>query len=146
MKHYINEKTGEIFGYKEKDCREMTDEEMISLEESLNKPELSLTAKATRDNAINSGITVHDAVWQVTDNASDIRSIIYEAEIIGASDDEATQFRLSDNSWRETTLAELKAVLTAFVARKREIWAQFAAWDAGDKSSAFEFTENSEAE
>jgi len=97
-----------------------------------------IKAKATRDNAVSSNITVHDAEWQVANDAEDIRKVIGDAETIDASEEDSVMFRLADNSWRETTLAELRDVLKAHIARKQDVWNQMAVWDSGDKQEPFE--------
>lgn len=99
----------------------------------------SYLAKTTRDNAVNKDITVHDSEWQVFNDAEDIRKVISDAETIGASEDESTMFRLADNSWRKTTLSELREVLKSHVERKKKVWNSFGNWDAGDKLDPFEF-------
>lgn len=104
----------------------------------LSKEQLSQQAKSTRDTAISENITVFDCEWQVLNDAADIRKVIQDAEITNASEDDSVMFRLADNSWRETTLSELKQVLAAQVERKRAIWVKFGLWDAGDKSEPFE--------
>ena len=95
-------------------------------------------AKQVRDNAVSSNITVHDAEWQVANDAEDIRKVIGDAETIDASEEDSVMFRLADNSWRETTLAELRDVLKAHIARKQDVWNQMAVWDSGDKQEPFE--------
>lgn len=93
--------------------------------------------KVIRDNAISSNLLALDAQWQVLNDAADIRRVINDAETIEAAETDTTQFRLADNTWRETSLAELREVLRVFIARKRDIWTQFAQWDATDKLTAF---------
>lgn len=93
--------------------------------------------KVIRDNAISSNLSALDATWQVLNDAADIRRVINDAETIEATETDTTQFRLADNTWRETSLAELREVLRVFIARKRDIWTQFAQWDATDKLTAF---------
>ena len=95
-------------------------------------------AKQTRDKAVSANITVHGVDWQVANDAEDIRKVIGDAETISASEDDTTMFRLADNSWRETTLSELRDVLKAHIARKQDVWNQMAVWDSGDKQSEFE--------
>ncbi|MGF1775912.1 hypothetical protein [Vibrio nomapromontoriensis] len=94
-------------------------------------------AKEERDIAVNSAIKVLDVEWQVGNNAFDIRTVIDDATTIGATQDVSQNFRLADNSWRMTTLEELKGVLKAFIDRKRGIWSVFSHWDAGDKLTPF---------
>lgn len=139
MKHYINDQTRKVYGYKAENTREMTAEEF----ELFRKPpptteQLSQQAKATRNSAISANITALDAEWIMLDDARDVRKVLQDAEITSALDTDSVMFRLADNSWRETTLADLKQVLSAHVARKRDVWAQFNAWDSGDKSAPFE--------
>lgn len=93
--------------------------------------------KVIRDNAISSNLLALDAQWQVLNDAADIRRVINDAETIEAAETDTTQFRLADNTWRETSLAELREVLRVFIARKRDIWTQFAQWDSTDKLEAF---------
>lgn len=123
--------------------RVATDEEVAAVLNPQTTPDqLSQQAKATRDTLISANIAVESvqssAEWQMLDDARDIRKILQDAEITNATDTDSVMFRLADNSWRETTLAELKQVLAAHVARKREVWAHFNEWDSGDKSQPFE--------
>ena len=97
-----------------------------------------IKAKTIRDNAVSENITVYDAEWQVANDAEDIRKVIGDAETIDASEEDSVTFRLADNSWRETTLAELRDVLKAHIARKQDVWNQMAVWDFGDKQEPFE--------
>lgn len=97
------------------------------------------TSKVTRDSALSDVVTVFNVEWQCTDDASDIRRVIHDATMINATDDTTTMFRLADNSWRETSLAELKQVLIAHIERKADVWAKFAEWDAGDKREPFNY-------
>lgn len=150
VKHYINDLTGDRFGCAKyssleryanemntnlNDWREVSDEELFIM---INSPSISaLSAKSVRDTAISANLTALDCEWQVLNDAEDIRKVIGDAEIIGAGETETEIFRLADNTWRETTLAELRQVLAAHVARKRGIWAQFGAWDNGPKTEPF---------
>ncbi|MFH0267231.1 hypothetical protein [Vibrio rumoiensis] len=93
--------------------------------------------KVIRDNAVSDDLTALDVEWDVLNDAADIRRVINDAETIDAQETDTTQFRLADNTWRETSLAELRQVLCVFIARKRDIWNQFAQWDATDKLEAF---------
>ena len=95
-------------------------------------------AKQARDNAISSDIECKGALWQCLSDAKDIRKVINDAETISSAETDTAMFRLADNTWRETSLAELREVLIAFVIRKRDIWQQFGVWDASDKLTAFE--------
>lgn len=97
-----------------------------------------IKAKSTRDNAVSANITVYDAEWQVANDAEDIRKVIGDAETIDASEEDSTIFRIADNSWRETTLSELRDVLKAHIARKQDVWNQMAVWDSSDKQEPFE--------
>lgn len=93
--------------------------------------------KVIRDNAVSDDLTALDVEWDVLNDAADLRRVINDAETIGAQETDTTSFRLADNTWRETSLAELRQVLCVFIARKRDIWNQFAQWDATDKLEAF---------
>ncbi|WP_417880310.1 hypothetical protein [Vibrio sp.] len=93
--------------------------------------------KVIRDTAISSNLNALSAQWDVVSDAADIRRVINDAETINAQETDTTQFRLADNSWRDTSLAELREVLRVFIARKRDIWDQFAQWDATDKLEPF---------
>lgn len=103
---------------------------------------LSTEAKTTRDAAISSDLLCEDlaATFQVSDDATYIRNVISDAEAIGSAETDSTTFRLADNTWRETTLAELRTVLVAFIERKKSVWEQFSTWDSGDKTEEFEVT------
>ena len=98
-------------------------------------------AKELRDYTISSDLIVEDldgASFQCLDKAVDIKLVIDEAEMSGALETDSIAFRLSDNTWRDTTLAELRMVYLKYLERKREVWKQFAEWDQGDKTEAFE--------
>ncbi|KJY84833.1 hypothetical protein TW81_02235 [Vibrio galatheae] len=109
------------------------------VEQPPTKEQLEAQAKVTRDAAVSANLTALGVEWQCLNDAVDIRKVINDAETIGVSEVETEMFRLADNSWRETTLAELRQVLAAHVVRKRDVWAQFGAWDAGDKTEPFTY-------
>ncbi len=140
-----------------KQPKEFDDKSLVADDYTLLKPELlqkwssdkwvqdddavaqynAQNGKVIRDNAISSNLSALDAQWQVLNDAADIRRVINDAETIEAAETDTTQFRLADNTWRETSLAELREVLRVFIARKRDIWTQFAQWDETDKLEAF---------
>lgn len=99
--------------------------------------QLQQQAKQTRDNAVNADIEMFGVMFQCSNDAKGIRNVIDDAATISAQDSDSVMFRLSDNTWRETTLAEIKQVLVAFIVRKRDIWNQHGVWDTGDKSDPF---------
>lgn len=109
------------------------------VEQPPTKEQLEAQAKVTRDAAVSANLIVLGVEWQCLNDAVDIRKVINDAETIGVSEVETEMFRLADNSWRETTLAELRQVLAAHVVRKRDVWAQFGVWDAGDKNEPFSY-------
>lgn len=113
----------------------------VEINEILNPPptteQLQQQAKVTRDAAISANLAALDCEWQVLNDAEDIRKVIGDAETVSALDTDIEMFRLANNTWRETTIAELRQVLAAHVARKRSIWSQFGAWDNGTKDSPF---------
>ncbi|MFM2589465.1 hypothetical protein [Vibrio sp. TBV020] len=101
--------------------------------------ELEAQAKIIRDTAVSANLFLLGVEWQCLEDAVDIRTVIDDAETIGATENETEMFRLADNSWRTTTLAELRQVLAAHVVRKRDVWAKFGAWDAGEKTKPFTY-------
>lgn len=112
--------------------------EFINGEQVLKAVDYSVIATATRDTEVSANITVHNVDWQMANDAFDVRAVIADAELIGATSEDTIQFRLADNSWRETSLAELKEILQAHIVRKQAVWNAFGVWDAGDKTEAFE--------
>ena len=109
--------------------------------EILKDKNLEVLAKTLRDFTISYDLIVEDldgASFQCLDKAVDIKLVIDEAEMLGALETDSIAFRLSDNTWRDTTLAELRVVYLKYLERKREVWKQFAQWDQGDKTEAFE--------
>ena len=151
MKYYIDENSNllEKSGIDYRVAKELqtleglrvaTDAEVAAV---LNPPkstdeQIAQQSKQARDEAISANISVLDAEWQMVDDARDVRKVLQDADVTGALYTDSFMFRLADNTWRETTLVELKQVLAAHVARKRDVWAQFNAWDSGDKSQPFE--------
>lgn len=102
---------------------------------------LDSDAKSLRDETTSSDLEVEgldNSVFQCTNEARDIKDIIFEAEAEGALEEDTVDFRLADNSWKVLSLTDLRLVLSTFISRKREVWVQFATWDQGDKSVPFE--------
>lgn len=114
---------------------ECTETEFVSAQDAANQ--LTVIAKVIRDQSLQSSLEYFSVSWQVTDDANDIRNAISDATFIGADDTDSQAWRLADNTFRTTTLAELKEVLAAYIARKKLIWQQFAEWCEGDMSEAF---------
>ena len=101
--------------------------------------QLSQQAKAARDQAIESNIALDGAEFDIDAKARDnIAIALRKAERMGYPDSEVRDWRLSDNSWRETTLGELKQLLVSYDERFELVWYQFNVWDSGDKTEPFE--------
>ena len=107
----------------------------------LNREQIEIESKSRRVNAINADILFSDVYYQVTNDCADIKSALMEASILGLDDSYSQSWRLSDNTWRNTTIAEAKEIVTLYVARKQKVWAQYEVWTLGDKTSIFEYIE-----
>lgn len=103
--------------------------------------ELNYKSKQARDAAINADLLFYDSYFQVSDDCADIKSSLQEASVLGLEDSYSQLWRLADNTWRQTTIAEARQIVALFVARKQKVWAAFAEWDLGDKSSVFTYEE-----
>ena len=90
-------------------------------------------AKSLRDASIDADIEMFGEIYQV-DNIS---LTISKSEKIGATEDDSIMYRLRNNLYRETTLAELREIEIAMIVRERSAWDQFYDWDNGDKLSSF---------
>ncbi len=120
------------------DAPEPEPEPVVTAEELLSKRELE--AKAERERCIGDVLVMAEldgATFQCANDAENLRKVISDADAVGSAEDEETLFRLADNSWRQTSLAELRLVLQAHILRKQEVWAQFGVWDNGDKLESF---------
>ena len=98
---------------------------------------LSKEAKATRDAALVADIEFDGVMFQYN---SGLLETVNEAAILGMGDDTAKKWRLADNSFRVTTLAELKGIVGFAALRKADIWDQFEQWHEGDKLEPFTVT------
>lgn len=110
-------------------------------EEILSSEQIETTSKLVRDTAINSDLLYNGVHFQVSDDCADIKSALVEAFILGLEDSYTQDWRLSDNTWRTTTIAEAKEIVALYVARKQKVWAQYETWTSGNKTSVFEYTE-----
>jgi len=107
--------------------------------------ELSALAKITRDEAINSfvGCVVFDgSEFQASSRSKlDMEGVIRKAELQGYPDTDIRPWRLSDNSWRDITLSEIKAISEMveleILGNWETVWSQFNIWDSGDKTDPF---------
>lgn len=108
---------------------------------TLTQNQILIISKQNRDSAVDADILFDNVYFQVTDNCADIKSSLQEASVLGLEDSYSQLWRLADNTWRQTTIAEAKQIVALFVARKQKVWAAFAEWDLGDKSSVFTYEE-----
>ena len=145
--YYVNE-TFELFFEPSEEViekfklTEVSQEDFETLwEATLTKDKnLEVLAKTLRDFTVSSDLVVEElegASFQCLDKAVDIKTVIDEAVMLNALETDSIAFRLSDNTWRDTTLAELRMVYLKYLERKREVWKQFSEWDQGDKTEAF---------
>ena len=111
-------------------------------EVTLSQEQLENKSKTVRDSLINSDLLFDTVFFQVSDDCDDIKSALQEASLLGLEDSYAQSWRLADNSWRDTTIAEAKQIVQLFVSRKQEVWKQFKEWSEGDKTSVFEYKES----
>ena len=115
-----------------------------SIETILTEEQMLYISKQNRDSAVNADLLFDNVYFQVTDDCVDIKSSLQEASVLGLEDSYSQLWRLADNTWRQTTIAEAKQIVALFVERKQKVWAAFAEWDLGDKSSIFVYTEKQE--
>ena len=115
--------------------------EEIQEDKTLNQNQIMIISKQNRDTAVDADILFDNVYFQVSNDCADIKSSLQEASVLGLEDSYSQLWRLADNTWRQTTIAEAKQIIALFVARKQKIWAAFAEWDSGDKSSVFTYEE-----
>lgn len=95
-------------------------------------------AKATRQEVINSNITVFDVEWQVaTTDRENIKEAIDYAQMHDVPSDTTINWILADNSTMDVTYAQLVAVLSAYMLRKQDVFNEYKTWRAGDKTEPF---------
>lgn len=112
---------------------------------TLTQNQILTISKQNRDSAVDADILFDNVYFQVINDCADIKSSLQEASILGLEDSYSQLWRLADNTWRQTTIAEAKQIVALFVARKQKVWAAFAEWDSGDKSSIFVYSEKQES-
>lgn len=115
--------------------------EEIQEDTTLTQNQISTLSKQNRDSAVDADILFDNVYFQVSNDCADIKSSLQEATILGLEDSYSQLWRLADNTWRQTTIAEAKQIVALFVERKQKVWAAFAEWDLGDKSSVFTYEE-----
>ena len=118
--------------------------EEIQEDTTLTQNQILTLSKQNRDSAVDTDILFDNVYFQVTDDCADIKSALQEASVLGLEDSYSQLWRLADNTWRQTTIAEAKQIVALFVERKQKVWAAFAEWDLGDKSSIFVYSEKQE--
>lgn len=99
-----------------------------------------INAKSTRDAGIIADIELPGtgAMYQVDEKSqSNMAQAIRKAERNGYPGTEKRNWRLSNNTWRETTLAEIKTLLELVDQRWELIWAAYNLWDSGPKDTPF---------
>ena len=95
-------------------------------------------AKAARDAAINSPITVMAVVWDIDGKARDnINEAINSVDRQPVKESESRYWILADNSVRPTTADDLRYVMNAYVDRMDDIYNQYGLWLSGDMLSDF---------
>ena len=115
-----------------------------SIETNLTEEQILYISKQNRNSAVDTDLLFDNVYFQVTDDCADIKSSLQEASVLGLEDSYSQLWRLADNTWRQTTIAEAKQIVALFVERKQKVWAAFAEWDLGDKSSIFVYSEKQE--
>lgn len=108
--------------------------------------QLSQQAKMTRESAIqnfHSVVALDGAEFDADEKAlGNINRAIRFGESNNLPETTEQEWRLADNSWRMTTLAEIRElkflVEQAIDTHFQNVWTQFNAWDSGDKSQPFE--------
>ena len=110
----------------------------------LTENQILTVSKQNRDSAVDADLLFDNVYFQTSNDCADIKSSLQEASVLGLEDSYSQLWRLADNTWRQTTVAEAKQIVALFVERKQKVWAAFAEWDLGDKSSIFVYTEKQE--
>ena len=124
----------------------LVDNSVVEVEESplLTESQILTISKQNRDYAVDADILFDNVYFQVTDDCADIKSSLQEASVLGLEDSYSQLWRLADNTWRQTTIEEAKQIVALFVERKQKVWAAFAKWDSGDKTSVFVYSDAEE--
>lgn len=107
--------------------------------------QLQEQAKSTRDNAIDSfvGKVIFDgSSFQASKRSKlDMDGAIRKGALQGYLDTDPRPWRLTDNTWRDTTLGEIKQIVDMveleILQNWESIWSQFNIWDAGAKDTPF---------
>ena len=115
--------------------------EEIQEDTTLTRDQILTISKQNRNSAVDTDLLFDNVYFQVTDDCADIKSSLQEASVLGLEDSYSQLWRLADNTWRQTTIAEAKQIVALFVARKQKVWAAFAKWDSGDKTSVFVYSD-----
>ena len=118
--------------------------EDIQEDTTLTQDQILTISKQNRNSAVDTDLLFDNVYFQVSNDCADIKSSLQEAAILSLEDSYSQLWRLADNTWRQTTIAEAKQIVALFVARKQKVWAAFAEWDLGDKSSIFVYSEKQE--
>ena len=118
--------------------------EEIQEDTTLTQDQILTISKQNRNSAVDTDLLFDNVYFQVSNDCADIKSSLQEAAILGLEDSYSQLWRLADNTWRQTTIAEAKQIVALFVERKQKVWAAFAEWDAGNKTEVFVYNvENS---
>ena len=135
---FLNGDYGPLVEYKDGELRTRC----VVIEKTLTQEEIDSLSTSVRDSYINKDISFAGVFFQVPNDCTDIKSALQEASLLGLEDSYTQSWRLSDNTWRDTTIAEAKQIVQLFVLRKQEVWKQFKEWSEGDKTSIFEYKES----
>lgn len=106
---------------------------------TLTPTEIRQKSKQVREYLIESDIEVFGVFWQV-DSEKDMPNIddaIYEAEQSPVPPEYTIRWILADNTLRDTTLEDLKAIKSAKCLRKKKIFEDYTIWLSGDMSEVF---------
>ena len=118
--------------------------EEIQEDTTLTQDQILTISKQNRNSAVDTDLLFDNVYFQVSNDCADIKSSLQEAAILGLEDSYSQLWRLADNTWRQTTIAEAKQIVALFVERKQKVWASFAKWDSGDKTSVFVYSDAEE--
>ena len=118
--------------------------EEIQEDTTLTQDQILTISKQNRNSAVDTDLLFDNVYFQVSNDCADIKSSLQEAAILGLEDSYSQLWRLADNTWRQTTIAEAKQIVVLFVERKQKVWASFAKWDSGDKTSVFVYSDAEE--
>jgi hypothetical protein len=97
-------------------------------------------AKQTLASCISAPLSLSGAEYQMTDSSiANIERAIRIAERESLPDSTVRKWRLADNTWRDTTLAEIKKLQIDYDNRFQAVWQAYNLWTEGDQAEDFNY-------